>query len=109
MEVSHSSGMRSTGRASSIGSSVPRPDSTAVGTATRRPRRSSSIPPLLPGLNSASVRIQATSSRLFIWKPLISPLVTLMVRTPSGKPKANSRLPGRSWRVSASGMLGKRR
>jgi hypothetical protein len=72
------------------------------------PWRSSSMPPLFPGLNSASVRIHATSSRVFIWKPLISPLVTLIVRTPSGKPKAKTREPGRNADVLASGIVGKR-
>ena len=103
----HSAGMRSAGRATSIGSSVSRPLTTAVGTATKRPRRSISMPPELPGLNSASLRIHATSPRVFIWNPVMWPPVTLIVRTPSGKPKHHKLAPGRRSVVSAISIAGK--
>ena len=104
--VRHSAGILSTGRASSMGSRVSSDETTAVGTAMRRPRRSTSIPPELPGLNSTSVRIHATSRSVFISKPETLPLVTLMVRTPMGKPKAHTAAPGFTPSGSVSSTVG---
>ncbi len=76
---------------------------------TRRPSRSTSAPPELPGLMAASVWMKERKSLMPMVraKPETMPLVTVWP-TPKGLPMASTRSPTSSWSLSPISSTGRR-